>query len=767
MGTLMGIDFEAGYYIMLAIFVLLFFLALIIIRPFKTAVLIIIISLFVYTVIKKFISMPQYLQNAMLYIDELFCILLFVSVLLRQFLTKSIRLGLLEVCLFGFIAIGLVSSLINAVPIYIATMGLLLLIKGYLLFWAISNIEIVPKNIALLFRVLKIFGWIFLFFGVIDFIFPSQFRTITINSGIYETRFGITSVISLFTLSSVFGWFMSTIGLLYAAEYFVKRDTRCLFKSIPFFIFVILSMRLKPILATSIALLWFIFFIRHTLKNKFNQRIIVMILICVIGILFFDEITGLFIMQKNKYLNPSVSRSALYLGSFEVAKDYFPLGAGFGRYGGYIASCFYSPLYFKYGINKVYGLSEEGHFLNDTFWPCILGETGYIGLLLYLLCLFQIYLILRYLIKTPHTEIYKTFVVFCFPYFYCRDSRFYRSVCFHKESAIFLNFLYFGHCQEYLYFFIRDAEKRGDVMVSGSPVITFFVDGLKPDSVQYMPFLNSLQSRLRIKTDLGYSITCHATMYSGVYPDKHKMWFLWKYSPQTSPFRFLKNDQLNNFIDSLPTRYFIGKMTRLFSSNNSYGGLSVMRKSALRNWKYFDLSECCFWSDDGYLEDGIKTIFEILREHGISYETIGLYDSMRHGGSLTYSENYTISERSPRWLYFFIGDIDHVSHVYSQDSQEARAILKRVDECIESIYKKCRSIFKEDPVMFCFSDHGHMIVKHKFDIYALFLAHRKPLSKYIHIIDTNYARFWFRDEKEKAEVLDILKKCAGRVYFAG
>ena len=292
-------------------------------------------------------------------------------------------------------------------------------------------------------------------------------------------------------------------------------------------------------------------------------------------------------------------------------------------------------------------------------------------------------------------------------------------------------------------------------MLIDVPIVTFFIDGLKPDSLKYMPFLNSLAYKRRMKTDLGYSITCHASMYSGVYPEKHKMWFLWKYSPQTSPFRFLENDRLNDFIDCLPSRYFIAKMLKLFSDSRSYGGLSVMKKSALRNWKYFDLSEHRFWTEDGYLEDR-STIFEILRENGIAFETVGLLDASHNGGSLEHTKNYNMPKRLPPWAYFFIGDVDHVSHLHTQESDEAVKVLKSVDACIESIYLKTKEVFKEEPIFFCFSDHGHMAIKTRFDIYDFFVEHKTDLNKYIHIIDTNYARFWFRNDEERKTVLRVL-----------
>ena len=87
---------------------------------------------------------------------------------------------------------------------------------------------------------------------------------------------------------------------------------------------------------------------------------------------------------------------ALYKTSALVGRDYFPLGAGLGRYGSWLSREHYSPLYAEYGLNDVRGLAPArpaGDGLRarvaapsatDTFWPAILGEMGVIGLIAYL-----------------------------------------------------------------------------------------------------------------------------------------------------------------------------------------------------------------------------------------------------------------------------------------------------------------------------------------------------------------------------------------------
>ena len=81
-------------------------------------------------------------------------------------------------------------------------------------------------------------------------------------------------------------------------------------------------------------------------------------------------------------------RMALYWGSVLVARDHFPLGAGLGRYGSWMSRIVYSDLYHQYGLDGIWGLGPtDPQFITDTFWPQILGETGLVGLLAYIVFL--------------------------------------------------------------------------------------------------------------------------------------------------------------------------------------------------------------------------------------------------------------------------------------------------------------------------------------------------------------------------------------------
>ena len=291
-------------------------------------------------------------------------------------------------------------------------------------------------------------------------------------------------------------------------------------------------------------------------------------------------------------------------------------------------------------------------------------------------------------------------------------------------------------------------------MNNNRPILSVFIDGLKPKSLKFMPFLDSFGYKRRMKTELGYSITCHSSMYTGVYPEKHKMWFLWQYSPQSSPFKWMKQERILDWGNSLPLRYFLGKMTRLFSNNTSYAGVSIMKYSALKNWKYFDISEKKLWSEAGYIDE-YNTIFDYMRDNGVSFDLVGLTDSKNDGGSLKHIQNYNLTTKVPQMTYLFIGEADCVSHAYGQESEQARKVLRSIDGQIERIYEQFKKKTGLEPLFICWSDHGHMMIEKQFDIYEYFSDKGINLADIIHIIDTNFARFWFRNDKEQELITSV------------
>ena len=94
--------------------------------------------------------------------------------------------------------------------------------------------------------------------------------------------------------------------------------------------------------------------------------------------------------QLNIYIETSEvnARSVLWINSVILAYMYAPLGTGFGTFASYFSSVNYSPVYSMLGIDGIFGLSEDNpNFVSDTFWPAIIGQTGLLGTIGYIIAI--------------------------------------------------------------------------------------------------------------------------------------------------------------------------------------------------------------------------------------------------------------------------------------------------------------------------------------------------------------------------------------------
>ena len=79
-------------------------------------------------------------------------------------------------------------------------------------------------------------------------------------------------------------------------------------------------------------------------------------------------------------------RTLLYMRSWDIAEAYFPLGSGAGTFVSQPSrTLFFSPIYDIFGLSFAYGGSRnDSRFLMDAFWPKVLGESGFFGLISYI-----------------------------------------------------------------------------------------------------------------------------------------------------------------------------------------------------------------------------------------------------------------------------------------------------------------------------------------------------------------------------------------------
>lgn len=125
----------------------------------------------------------------------------------------------------------------------------------------------------------------------------------------------------------------------------------------------------------------FIFFLKKRLnfrspKTIFYCTVIVTIVLTVTWTRFDAYyVSGL----NNEYL----ARPMTYKTSLKILYDYLPFGPGFGTFACNGAWKFYSPLYYKYNLNDIWGLDEGGGFICDSYYPT-LAQFGIVGVFFFL-----------------------------------------------------------------------------------------------------------------------------------------------------------------------------------------------------------------------------------------------------------------------------------------------------------------------------------------------------------------------------------------------
>ena len=321
------------------------------------------------------------------YIDEILTVILFVvaiiSVIKRKKISKS---TIILVCLIlVFSIIGIISCYVNSE--FILSRVLLsnfLSIKFFIIIISFMNINFKEETKKYFIDALKMCAKVVAVFAIINFIIPEIYTKYMSFTNL-EYRFGFPAVCSLFEHPGKYGWFMLFISLYYYTQF--KYNEKKDYKKLAIFIFyallALLSLRTKVIVSLIAILV-----LENLLSGSKNKKIINMTIITVIAIfiiiLFKDVLMNtykLYFTQENGVS----ARQSLMDNSFKILQEYFPLGVGFGQYGSWYARVYYSDYYYKYNMNRIYGLKpNNSNFATDTFWPSIFGETGVIGTIVYI-----------------------------------------------------------------------------------------------------------------------------------------------------------------------------------------------------------------------------------------------------------------------------------------------------------------------------------------------------------------------------------------------
>ncbi|PNQ74779.1 hypothetical protein C1T31_01165 [Hanstruepera neustonica] len=190
-----------------------------------------------------------------------------------------------------------------------------------------------------------------------------------------ENRFSIQSIELFFKHTSRYAFAFSFIFLLLLSKYQKQRlgllffvlfigalSLRVKYFGFVFFVIILLFQGKKLIKTPKPVFLWSI-----------------ALLLTVLAFLFREKIKLYFSFEN---IDEAWSRAVILYYSFIIGFDYFPLGTGFGTFSSYYSGAYYSWVYDLYGISNVYGIKRSyWNFVADQYWPMVLGQFGYFGLI--------------------------------------------------------------------------------------------------------------------------------------------------------------------------------------------------------------------------------------------------------------------------------------------------------------------------------------------------------------------------------------------------
>lgn len=316
--------------------------------------------------------------------DEIIVLFIFVYTLVYSKSKIEGRVFAFLLLLIIITVVGIIGNYKTHSSLSVVLLGSYSFLKPLLLFWSLMQYDFCWNDFYRLMKMFTFFLPVIFLSYVLDFITP-EFRQLLGVGGV-ETRMGIRSLGGLFR--------KQTLGILWAELFFIyylyySPITKKLY-SYSSVMIIIMSLKIKDLFGLVVGCF-----------TLFFKRIYAVYM--ALGLLLIYFLFNLYaIMMPQHYENyfgetddSGTARTVLYLTSLELASDYFPFGVGFGKFASPVSRDMQSEIYHQYGIDTVYGLTfnylenpSDHNFMCDTFWPMILGETGVLGLICYLLILY-------------------------------------------------------------------------------------------------------------------------------------------------------------------------------------------------------------------------------------------------------------------------------------------------------------------------------------------------------------------------------------------
>ncbi|QEO14181.1 hypothetical protein FLP10_06920 [Agromyces intestinalis] len=310
--------------------------------------------------------------------DELVVMVALVAFTARRFVTERRIVGLPGWPWFAVFAVaGVASSLLREIPGEVWSEGLLLAVKGLLFAFALAQVEWRDRDLRVLVRAGVVAIVLLALTAVGNLVMPVQWATTFTGRPPVDYYGGIPSLSGPFQHPAAFGRLAAVFAVaVFAYRYAVRSSAWNAVLLVLSAGMALLTFRVKSLVGLIAAI--------GALALRFARPNLIWVVLAfgpLLALVLVPPLLEFVGADVDLYLVEDSARGTITMGSLDVAAGYFPFGAGFGRYGSFTASEVYSPEYVIRGFDHIYGLGRgaDGRFLNDTQWPAIIGETGWVG----------------------------------------------------------------------------------------------------------------------------------------------------------------------------------------------------------------------------------------------------------------------------------------------------------------------------------------------------------------------------------------------------
>jgi Type I phosphodiesterase / nucleotide pyrophosphatase len=287
------------------------------------------------------------------------------------------------------------------------------------------------------------------------------------------------------------------------------------------------------------------------------------------------------------------------------------------------------------------------------------------------------------------------------------------------------------------------------------PVLPLFImiDAMGWEILRNDPFGSGFAPvRRRLTSVFGYSSTCVPSILSGRWPDEHRNWCYFVFDPEHSPFRSLR------WLRWLPQaassrrifRRWLGKLVKV---QLGFRGYFDLYNIPFKYIHLFDFTEKKSPLQPGGMNRG-PNIFDFLKSNGIPYFVTDTSKSEEENREALQA---AIRSGSIDFAFQYWAGLDGLLHHVGNKSPEVPARLRVYEEWIRGLLEAAKGVYGEVR-LYIFSDHGMANCDELLDLKATIDGLPLRMGRdYAVVYDSTMARFWFFNDKARAEIEAALK----------